>query len=87
MPTTVTQSDGVFRGIDQIFIVPLSTIVTRGCSYVASAFISDNNTKWTQGISAEGEIWLNPALKTSTGWENIVPAGWTKKALPDGTDW
>lgn len=65
----------------------LKLIKMNGKNYVASAFISDNNTKWTQGISAEGEIWLNPALKTSTGWENIVPAGWTKKALPGGTDW
>ena len=64
----------------------LKLIKMNSKTYKSGAFISDSTT-WVSGVNAEGEIWLNPAIKTSSGWENVVPAGWSIKALPDGTDW
>ena len=64
----------------------LKLIKMNSKTYRSGAFNSDSTT-WVTGVNAEGEIWLNPAIKTSSGWENVVPAGWTIKALPDGTDW
>lgn len=52
------------------------------------AFISDNTT-WVNGVAGSGEIWLNPAIKNSNGYQSIVPtgSGWSIKSLPDGGDW
>ncbi|MBP5689781.1 MAG: hypothetical protein J6W74_02585 [Bacteroidales bacterium] len=65
----------------------LKLIKINAKNYRAGAFISDSNTSWVKNVAANGEIWMNPAIKSSSGWQNIVPTGWTIKSLPDGGDW
>ena len=65
----------------------LKLIKMNGANYNSGCF-----TDWVKGMSAGGEIWLNPAIKTSSGFENIIPlhgktGQWTLKKLPNGDDW
>lgn len=65
----------------------LKLIKMNGANYNSGCF-----TDWVKGMSAGGEIWLNPAIKTSSGFENIIPlhgktGQWTLKQLPNGDDW
>lgn len=65
----------------------LKLIKMNGANYTADCF-----TDWVKGMSAGGEIWLNPAIKNSSGFEVIIPGlgtadVWTVKALPDGSEW
>ena len=61
-------------------------------TYNASDFQKNGEVSWTSGVPSDGEIWLNPAIKTSTNFENIIPKSgttwiWTVKKLPDGDPW
>ena len=64
----------------------LKLIKMNGANYVSDSF-----TDWTKNMSEGGEIWLNPAIKSSKNFENIIPKGsnwrWTLKTLPDGDPW
>lgn len=65
----------------------LKLIKMNGANYDSGCF-----TDWVKGMSAGGEIWLNPAIKKSSGFENIIPlhgktGQWTLKQLPNGDDW
>jgi len=65
----------------------LKLIKMNGAKYIADCF-----TDWVKNTSAGGEIWLNPAIKNSSGFEVIIPkfgtdGEWTLKALPDGSEW
>lgn len=65
-------------------------LIKLNCTqYKKVYFRKEDNSEvpWTNGVAADGEIWLNPAIKLVSGYENIIPDGWTVKALPDGTDW
>ena len=64
----------------------LTLIKMNSKTYQSGAFISDGTT-WVAGVAAEGEIWLNPAIKKSNSYQAVIPTGWTVKALPDGTAW
>ncbi len=65
----------------------LKLIKMNGANYSAGCF-----TDWVKNTSPGGEIWLNPAIKTSSGFENIIPlygktGQWKLKQLPNGDDW
>lgn len=65
----------------------LKIIKMNGANYTADCF-----TDWVKGMSAGGEIWLNPDIKNSQNFEKIIPgfgtAGtWTVKTLPNGDPW
>ena len=64
----------------------LKLIKMNGANYNAGCF-----TDWVKNTSPGGEIWLNPAIKNSTGFEAIIPKHgtktWTVKTLPDGGEW
>ena len=64
----------------------LTQIKMNSKTYNSGAF-----TDWVTGVASEGEIWLNPAIKNSRNFENIIPRGtsgrWTVKQLPDGEPW
>ena len=64
----------------------LKLIKMNGANYKAGCF-----TDWVKNTSPGGEIWLNPAIKNSTGFEAIIPKHgtktWTVKTLPDGGEW
>ena len=64
----------------------LKLIKMNGANYASDSF-----TDWTKNMSAGGEIWLNPEIKKSKNFENIIPKGsgwiWTLKTLPDGDPW
>ena len=64
----------------------LKLIKMNGANYNAGCF-----TDWVKNTSPGGEIWLNPAIKTSQGFEAIIPKHgtktWTVKTLPDGGEW
>ena len=60
----------------------LQLIKMNGANYVANCF-----TDWVKGLTAGGEIWLNPAIKGSSGYGTVVPSGWTVRTLPDGELW
>ena len=71
----------------------LKEIRMNGSAYKTGNFISNNNTDnnsvskfWAYGVPSGGTIYLNPAIKKSSGWQNIVPEGWEKKQY-DGSDW
>lgn len=68
----------------------LKLIKMNSKEYKSGAFYSredDVDYWWAGGVAAEGEIWLNPAIKDKDGYWNMIPAGWTVKSLPDGTAW
>ena len=71
----------MFRGCTS-----LKCIKMNGANYVANCF-----TDWVTGLTEGGEIWLNPDIRTSSGYQNVVPKGnnwqWTVKTLPDGELW
>ena len=50
--------------------------------YQDNIFFSDG-TNWCAGVASEGEIWLDPSLKSAvdagTTWGTIIPAEWTVK--------
>ncbi len=64
----------------------LKLIKMNGANYKAGCF-----TDWVKNTSPGGEIWLNPAIKKSQGFEAIIPKHgtktWTVKTLPDGGEW
>ena len=65
----------------------LKLIKMNGANYNADAF-----SDWVKGLEPGGEIWLNPAIRTSQNFESIIPQKgttwrWTLKALPDGDAW
>ncbi len=71
----------------------LKEIRMNSSTYKTGNFISNNSTDsksvskfWAYGAPAGGTIWLNPAIKNSTGWQDLVPEGWEKKQY-DGSDW
>lgn len=69
----------MFRGCTSLKLIKMN-----GANYVSDSF-----TDWVTGLTAGGEIWLNPSIKDSRGWENVIPLNqkegqWTVKALPDG---
>lgn len=69
----------------------------RGCTSLklikinAANYDSGSFTDWVTGLTEGGEIWLNPAIKSSSNYSNIVPRGnnwqWTVRTLPDGDLW
>lgn len=65
----------------------LKLIRMNGANYDSGSF-----TDWVKGLQPGGEIWLNPAIRTSKNFENIIPQSgtswrWTLKTLPDGDPW
>lgn len=52
--------------------------------YSAGSFQANNEAAWVYGVAASGEIWINPAIKSSRNFENIIPPGWAVLTLPDG---
>ena len=88
-----SRADGAFQrmfaGCSSLKLIKLNVT-----SYKAERkdFKADNEVSWTNGVPAGGEIWLNPAIKTSSGFEDIIPlhgktGQWTLKKLPNGDDW
>ena len=71
----------MFKGCSSLTLIKMNST-----QYKSGAFIS-NSSSWVAGVAKNGEIWLNPAIKKASGYQNVIPAGWTVKALPDGTDW
>lgn len=60
-------------------------------TYSSNNFRNGTEELWYQGVPQEGEIWLNPAIRTSSGFINVIPKGngwqWVVKTLPDGELW
>ena len=71
----------MFRGCASLQLIKMN-----GANYVANCF-----TDWVTGVSAGGEIWLNPAIKNSKSWENVIPINgdkrWRVRKMPNGEDW
>ena len=68
----------------------LRLIKMNSAKYSASAFKKNGEAEnWVYGVASEGEIWLNPDIVNSTGYENIIPSGWESSVfkLPDGESW
>jgi len=85
------RADGAFQrmfaGCSSLKLIKLNVT-----SYKAGDFTKSGEVSWTNGVPADGEIWLNPAIKSSSGFENIIPrygasGQWTLKALPNGDPW
>ncbi len=77
----------MFAGCSSLKLIKLNVK-----SYSSGDFTKSGEVSWTNGVPADGEIWLNPAIKSSSGFENIIPrhgasGQWTLKALPDGATW
>ena len=77
----------MFAGCSSLKLIKLNVK-----SYTAVDFKADKEVSWTNGVPEDGEIWLNPAIKSSPGFENIIPrygasGQWTLKALPNGDPW
>ena len=88
-----SRADGAFQrmfaGCSSLKLIKLNVT-----SYKADKgdFKANGEVSWTNGVPADGEIWLNPAIKTSSGFEDIIPlhgktGQWTLKKLPNGDDW
>lgn len=74
----------MFEGCSSLRIIKLNSM-----TYSSGAF-----TDWVKNVGtaldAPGEIWLNPAIKGSKNFENVIPRNpsvWTVKQLPDGDPW
>lgn len=77
----------MFAGCSSLKLIKLNVT-----SYTAEDFKANGEVSWTNGVPADGEIWLNPAIKSSSGFENIIPrygasGQWELKALPNGDPW
>lgn len=59
--------------------------------YRSGDFKNGNEEIWYNGVPTDGEIWLNTAIRNSSGFINVIPKGngwqWVVKTLPDGELW
>ena len=74
----------MFEGCSSLRIIKLNSM-----TYSSGAF-----TDWVKNVGtaldAPGEIWLNPTIRGSKNFENVIPRNpsvWTVKQLPDGDPW
>ena len=77
----------MFAGCSSLKLIKLNVK-----QYISGDFQASGEVIWANGTPEGGEIWLNPAIKGSSGFEKIIPnhntaKQWTLKALPDGHTW
>lgn len=92
----------MFRGCSSLEVAPYLPVtkLAKGCYQQmfqnctslteirinAASYSSNDFSNWVSNVSHTGVIWLNPAIRNSTGYEAIIPHGsgweWENRDLP-----